>query len=339
MWWSPATPQELELTNAIRRIRGLLSELRVSLPAYGVGSTWDSSGQRVLLLLVDRALDPRENLFALLRSIGYWLADPNSMPFRFLFAFPAGPLVPLRDVGRDIRLRLQPLNPPDDTMLFFGEPPIPCCPPPGTHIWAEQDGTVGFVVRTGAATMWSTAGHVVPYTPHPISVRRKTLFGLSYKSVKVGDAMFRHVPPEVDVALVASVPAQLVVTSPAQLADPPNLSMKSKVWLRGGRSSDQPGWIMAPLLAVYPKDGVEWENCWVVNGNAFGFARRGDSGGPVFLAGNPHMLIGHLVAVTCSVLSSGRYMTGIVQDINTIRTFLREKHGSHLQIELPKQRR
>jgi hypothetical protein len=336
MWWtpSPATPQEQQLTDAIRRIRGLLSELRSSLPVYGVGSTWDSRERRVLLLLVDRALDPRENLFAFIRSLGYWLQDPNSMPFRFLFAFPAGPLVPLRDVGRDIRLRLEPLNPPDDTMLFFGEPPIPCGPPSGTHIWAVEDGTVGFAVRFGAATMWSTAGHVVPSTPHPISVRRKILYGLSYKSVRVGEAKFRYVPPKVDVALVAPVSTRPVATSPAWLADPPNLPIKTKVWLSGGRSGDQPGMIVGPLVAVWPANGMEWENCWVVNGNAFGFAQPGDSGGPVFSAKNPRMLIGHLVAVTCSVLSSGRYMTGIVQDINTIRTFLRVKHGNHLEIEL-----
>jgi hypothetical protein len=95
----------------------------------------------------------------------------------------------------------------------------------------------------------------------------------------------------------------------------------------GGRSGDRTGYIIGALnlardLKHYGSNRV-WQNSWdVIASLGKGLAQPGDSGGPA-LCNNE--AVGHLVATFGDSVET-RQQCGLVQDIGTILTFIRDKY-------------
>jgi hypothetical protein len=83
-------------------------------------------------------------------------------------------------------------------------------------------------------------------------------------------------------------------TSPAILADPPTVPSLTSVILFGARSHNRRGWINGALQVARDEGGRIWKKVWIINEFGGGFAKQGDSGGPVVIQTSGEVL-GHLV--------------------------------------------
>lgn len=355
MWWQPRTDDERAVRDTVFRLNDYFLTPSSRIPdVYGVGSTIDEGGRRVPLLVLDRSLAPKRRVGVLdtLLNVGragldlffqlsrvllpfnvlIQLGRPLSRLARTLTLLQRGRLfVPLLDAGPRAGELLSSWRLPEATRLLFSQPPLPLGRGPGTRIWAgEEDGTLGFRLRIGDRTVFSTAGHVVSSVPSPISIRSEG-FLRGNRIEEIGTVAFANDPkrwPGVDVAIVEpSYGYPAASNSPAMLADAPSVPNRASAMLLGGRSHIQWGWVSGALQSTMSEDGRIWKNCWIVMETLGGFARRGDSGGPVVLDATSEVL-GHLVAVQGTIRTTGRSQSAIVQDIRTSVEYLEGEYGT-----------
>jgi hypothetical protein len=336
MWWRPERDDEMQTYSEVMRLSDYFLTLSQRLEfVHGIGSTWDEEGRRVPLLVIDerwRAPQPEdlaERLAAFLRSIGVLPPTAPDEQWRQLF-------VPFSAAPRELQAALAEWKVRGDTRLLFSPRPVPAKVSPGTHVFTTQgsDATVGFAMRVGDHTLFSTAGHAVAELPCRVSVDNTWLLGLLGKFEMVGAVTFSHDPKQcrgVDIALIEPAPEQPVPSSSSALANPPAVQRFTRVALQGGKSGPRTGWVMAALSAEERLDGRIWSNCWLVSEFDGGFAQRGDSGGPVRIEGNREAL-GHLVGAMGGVRWGGVLQHGIVQDLETVIQFVAEKYHARVVV-------
>ena len=322
MWWEPQTEEEQVTLNAVLRLNDyFLTPSRVIEYVWGVGSTLDSRGHPVPLLILDESMAMTEE-------------DPKSrVASRFGFNIwnqQRSLFVPISEAGPIAQEILQGWEVPNDTVLFFSAPPLPTFPVPGMRVYedAGRDATTGFILDVGGEPMLTTAGHLVDTMPCSITAVEQLWWG-GRRRQRLGDVVFYADPtqdPGADVAVVRlfdNRPAPR--RSRAKLAHAPSVPDLGGVTLFGGRSRRR-GWVNGALQSTRSLDGRIWKNCWSIAEVSGGFATQGDSGGPVFLDGDSVML-GHLVAAFGIQKRSGRYQCGLVQDIHTVVEEVRKNLG------------
>ena len=127
---------------------------------------------------------------------------------------------------------------------------------------------------------------------------------------------------------------EILLTSPATLADPATVPDLASVILFGVKSPYRRGWINGALQVARALDGRIWKKVWTIDGFCGGFAKRGDSGGPVVLEHSGDVL-DHLVCALGGKYWTGRFQCGLVQDIHSIVEYMRSKYGGSPTILRP----
>jgi hypothetical protein len=331
MWWIPEGGHDREVALAVYRLADLFQTPQRTLPGiHGVGSTVDENGRRVPLLVVDP-------------SLGANFGDRLSNRELRGPVFPSGNqkvgrsrlFVPLRKTGL-WRRSLANWNVPEDTRIFFSHPPTPLSAAPGTRIWAKgRHATLGFPIQVGKRIVFSTAGHLVTSLPCSIVTRSRRFFGEDHSEV-IGNVSYWNdpMPPfdapvskGIDVALVESDGNHTANTGQARiLCDVATVPDLAAVNLFGARSHRRRGWINGALLVTRALDGRIWRNCWTVCEFRGGFAKQGDSGGPVILE-RGRQVLGHLVCALGTKSWTGRFQCGLVQDIHSILNYVELKYS------------
>jgi hypothetical protein len=340
MWWRSQT--DPETANTVFRLADYFQTPGQTIPdVHGVGSTVDEEGRRVPLLVLDEALDPdylnieKRLLKWRWRGLIFAGGDPKNERSRLF--------VPLHRAGPQVERLLENWNVPRNTRIFFSAPPEPLDAGPGARIWAERrDATLGFRVRVGNRTVFSTAGHLVRALPCTIVKHSRSLLGED-RIEGIGSVKFWNDPkPPLALAGIGGVDVAIVEPdgnhtngpdSEAILANPPDVPDQASVILFGAKSPNRRGWIDGALQATRALDGRIWKNCWSVVGGHGGFAKRGDSGGPVVIDGG--VVLGHLVCALGMKFWTGRFQCGLVQDIHSIVDYVESKYGASPTILQP----